>query len=580
MAKLSPITQDLILRSKAYQQGMADATAKLQKFQKRNTSAMASVKKLTASMKSMVGAAAALAGVAGLSGLVRGAVSFGKEMKVLAGVANAGFEEFQRLAYGAKQYNIEQEKLADIYKDTNDKIGDFLQTGGGAMADFFQNIAPRVGITAKMFKGLSGPQALQLYYNGLEKANLSQQEMTFYMEAISSDATALIPLLRNGGKEFQKYGEEVNIMTKEAAASLAYFQKVIDRFNQNAKVEIGNILGGGDRGIEDVGRRILVAILGALAEATTYIPEMLAKVFVRSTVALGAAIVAHFQNVGQILEAAVIKVKGMLIDAVNAYREALNEASRKMGGPTLFELIPNRTAKELRLLKESMETGPQNFSDWLDKGLKNVQPKLDAIDTWAKSWRKDIGLGVSALNEAYGDYQNPMATPPDKPGGDSGGGSGGTGVVTEFMKATTEAMNSIEERRNELDKMESDLRGKRNLSSADRSKLRDIDRERDKLTNQERITKQNAQGDIDVRNQVQRKEGESRADFIRRREQYRVEQIKASEANRRAMLSNTLTPEVKDKAMQDDKQGEILEENRKQTASLDRIGKILATGAA
>jgi len=537
MAKLSPITQDLILRSKAYQQGMADATAKLQKFQKRNTSAMASVKKLTASMKSMVGAAAALAGVAGLSGLVRGAVSFGKEMKVLAGVANAGFEEFQRLAYGAKQYNIEQEKLADIYKDTNDKIGDFLQTGGGAMADFFQNIAPRVGITAKMFKGLSGPQALQLYYNGLEKANLSQQEMTFYMEAISSDATALIPLLRNGGKEFQKYGEEVNIMTKEAAASLAYFQKVIDRFNQNAKVEIGNILGGGDRGIEDVGRRILVAILGALAEATTYIPEMLAKVFVRSTVALGAAIVAHFQNVGQILEAAVIKVKGMLIDAVNAYREALNEASRKMGGPTLFELIPNRTAKELRLLKESMETGPQNFSDWLDKGLKNVQPKLDAIDTWAKSWRKDIGLGVSALNEAYGDYQNPMATPPDKPGGDSGGGS-----VTDFIKASKQAQGDY-----------------RTMGRAPGETRAEFIERRNK-----------AKGSVDYRT-LGRAEGETRDDFLKRREEMRLKALEASLASSSALNS---------KDVKADEAKQTIEEQRKSNDILESIKSILATGAA
>ncbi|PMZ43459.1 tail tape measure protein, partial [Pseudomonas sp. GW247-3R2A] len=41
----------------------------------------------------------------------------------------------------------------------------------------------------------------------LEKANVSQQEMTFYMEAIANDSTALVPLLRNGGKAFDELGK-------------------------------------------------------------------------------------------------------------------------------------------------------------------------------------------------------------------------------------------------------------------------------------------------------------------------------------------------------------------------------------
>jgi len=61
------------------------------------------------------------------------------------------------------------------------------------MADFFETVAPLVGVTADNFKDLSGPQALQLYVDSLEKANLSQSQMTFFMEAIASDATALLP---------------------------------------------------------------------------------------------------------------------------------------------------------------------------------------------------------------------------------------------------------------------------------------------------------------------------------------------------------------------------------------------------
>ena len=133
-----------------------------------------------------------------------------REIQMLSNVANASTQEFQRWAVGAKYVGIEQEKLADILKDTQDKIGDFMSTGGGGMADFFENVAPKVGVTADQFRRLSGPDALQLYVSSLEKANLSQAEMTFYMEAVASDATALIPLLRNGGEEMERLGDRAS----------------------------------------------------------------------------------------------------------------------------------------------------------------------------------------------------------------------------------------------------------------------------------------------------------------------------------------------------------------------------------
>ena len=90
----------------------------------------------------------------------------------------------------------------------NDRIGDFMQTGAGPMADFFENIAPKVGVNAEQFAKLSGPEALQLYVSSLEKANVNQQEMTFYLEAMASDVTMLLPLLRNGGKGFRELAED------------------------------------------------------------------------------------------------------------------------------------------------------------------------------------------------------------------------------------------------------------------------------------------------------------------------------------------------------------------------------------
>lgn len=130
-----------------------------------------------------------------------------REVENFARISNTSAQDFQRLAFGAETVGIQSEKLADIFKDVQDKVGDFLQTGGGPLADFFENIAPQVGVTAEEFRKLSGPDALQLYFDSLEQANVSQADMVFYLEAIASDATNLIPLLRDGGKEFKNLGD-------------------------------------------------------------------------------------------------------------------------------------------------------------------------------------------------------------------------------------------------------------------------------------------------------------------------------------------------------------------------------------
>lgn len=173
-------------------------------------------------------AAAASAATAGLGIIVRNAAQSADQIRQFAQVANATPESFQRWAAGARTVGVEQEKLADILKDVNDRVGDFLQTGGGPMKDFFEQIAPSVGVTAEEFARLSGPEALQLYVTSLEKAGLSQQEMTFYLEAMASDATRLLPLLRDGGAEMTRFGDQARsvgaILDGEALSSLRQTQ--------------------------------------------------------------------------------------------------------------------------------------------------------------------------------------------------------------------------------------------------------------------------------------------------------------------------------------------------------------------
>lgn len=160
--------------------------------------------KVAAGMAATAGAAIAALGVT--------TVNAGAEIERLAQVANTLPAQFQGWAAGARSVGIEHDKLADILKDVNDRVGDFVQTGGGPMADFFEKIAPKVGVTAASFRNLSGADALQLYVSSLEKANVNQQDFTFYMEAMASDSTLLLPLLRKGGAEMQAYADRAEAM--------------------------------------------------------------------------------------------------------------------------------------------------------------------------------------------------------------------------------------------------------------------------------------------------------------------------------------------------------------------------------
>lgn len=204
MATVSTLTFDLVANSAKLQQGLAKGTKSIQKFGKDARKQL-----------NDVGKKFAFAAAAGTSAFVALGIASAKTSRELvnsARVAGEGLEKFQALSLASKEYGIEQEKLGDILKDTQDRVGDFLITGGGPMLDFFEEIAPKIGVTAQQFKGLSGSEALQLYHDSLVQANVSQEEMVFFMEAMASDATQLLPLLKQGADGIAEYARKAEIL--------------------------------------------------------------------------------------------------------------------------------------------------------------------------------------------------------------------------------------------------------------------------------------------------------------------------------------------------------------------------------
>ena len=199
---------------------------------KRAQKSLKNLEKSVDDFATKVGAGVAVAGAA-LSTMVLSTTKAAEEIQRFSNIAGASTSEFQKIALGASTVGISQEKLADQFKDFREKFGEYLDTGGGGMKDFFENIAPKIGVTADQFRKLSGPQALQLYVSSLEKANLSQEQMSFYLESVASDTTALIPLLRDNGAAMKEMADQAEatgqIMSEDLIKNSVEFQRQMDQ---------------------------------------------------------------------------------------------------------------------------------------------------------------------------------------------------------------------------------------------------------------------------------------------------------------------------------------------------------------
>ena len=187
--------------------------AKLDQSDKKLNKLEGSTKKAEMSLASMakVGVAGLTAIAAATSLAIVSSASYAKELEIAASRGNINVEMMQSLAFATNTVNISTEKLGDIYKDTNEKIGQFLTMGGGGFEDFVDVLRltnDEAEKSAEAFSRMSSPEILQEMVNQMEAAGVSGQKMSFALEGMASDTTDLIPLLRNGGEELNKLRTE------------------------------------------------------------------------------------------------------------------------------------------------------------------------------------------------------------------------------------------------------------------------------------------------------------------------------------------------------------------------------------
>lgn len=191
----------------------AKLDAKLRKVEKSLDGVEGQTKKTESSLSSMgkAGVAAAGALAVAFGAVARQSAIYAKELLVASQRSNETVENMQAQAFAANTVGISLEKLGDIGKDTQEKIGEFLATGGGGFQDFADVMgltAEQAGDMAKSLEGLSSNQILQTLVDEMERGGVTGQRMSFALEGLASDTTDLLPLLRDNGAAMRSLSDE------------------------------------------------------------------------------------------------------------------------------------------------------------------------------------------------------------------------------------------------------------------------------------------------------------------------------------------------------------------------------------
>ena len=319
-----------------------------------------SVKKTDVSFSKMSSAMVigATAAAAAITTMTNSAVRFARELEVAATRANTTVEEMQALAFASGTVGISLEKLGDISKDTNEKIGEFIATGGGGFVDFIDVMklsSAEANVLAREFQNMSGPQVLQAMTKQMEDAGISGNQMSFALEGLASDATDLIPLLKDNASELNRLKNEFSelgtVLNQEQIDSI---KRVGEEFSK-----LGETFGAeGRQLIADYSDEIIKAIevIKTLATTTTDVLNIIST---------------GWGNIIELSRAAL----NDLINGTDTFNEALIERTEQSQEAIDRLLGKNQKAMEIVITggTDVVKKTTKEEKTSLDQRLKNFQ---------------------------------------------------------------------------------------------------------------------------------------------------------------------------------------------------------------
>ncbi|SAU66159.1 hypothetical protein [Klebsiella variicola] len=212
-----------------------------------------------------------------MAGTLAGAIERNRGRKMISSMGLNPLEADAAIQETLKRtgFNMSYEKISDIAKDTQDKIGQLslgewktdkktgqsTYSGGGEMGDWLQMMVSRGGYTQqgalKTLQNVKGPVELAVLLEGLRKsAKLTDSEFTALAEAIN-DFSYLAKSVDASGKNVI---DTMNTMVNSGLALNSQQQKSIDNLSQmsivfdNARNALGDQFAASfSKGLDDLG---------------------------------------------------------------------------------------------------------------------------------------------------------------------------------------------------------------------------------------------------------------------------------------------------------------------------------------
>lgn len=390
--KAGTIESEILFNTKDVKAGVKRVESELRQLKKDFKGLAKTVGSVTKSFVKW-GAASAAAATTASAVIVKSTLSSIKELKAQATAAGLSAKELQRGAFAAEQFGVEQDKYADILKDVNDRLGDFNSVAGGEFKDFFDKIAPKVGVTAEAFKGLNSEQALGLYIKSLQQANLSQAEMTFFMEKIASDSTRLIPLFKDNSKqlkvlkgEAEALGiglEEIDVAQAiEANKQLSIAAKLIKGQITEAVIELAPTIAAASEMFQD-----FVKQSGGIKKFVMPLLKNVAKGFVQ----LGSSI-DSIAKIFKFLEITGRGVLGAILFVVDTMAKAISKK---------INLIISGAATGIRSISSAIAF----FSEEQSEAFANAAAKMNASQVnFSSGTEKLLNKNIAGIKKARDEF--------------------------------------------------------------------------------------------------------------------------------------------------------------------------------
>lgn len=212
-------------------------------------------------------AAGVIAGVIGVAVVIADAttdlIKYNAELNLLNSYLGTSRETMQVWGAAGKAAGVE---IADVFKDVQEKIGEFAATGGGEAADVFK----RLKLDVNDLIALSPDQQLLKIADAMSKVkDMSMGEKSFLLESLGNDATRLLPLLDNNAAKLRELDEimrnsgsiitdDQNAVLQEAYSNMTLLQAASE---------------GATNALGMVGAEILNAFAGDVVDAISGVGE-------------------------------------------------------------------------------------------------------------------------------------------------------------------------------------------------------------------------------------------------------------------------------------------------------------------